>query len=709
MSKWTKTASDEPCCSTEARLARGTSLRALAFALLTLSALTLAACGSKTNDTTLGGESHFLSDCGDGCTNGLECVGGVCTKQCNDADECEDLASDSVSCTSAGDLGARVCDVECTRDTDCESLGSSHACDSGFCRGGADSSSDDDDGSDDEADDETSADDDDVDAGGCVVDGTTYELGESFDCADGCNTCTCTAQGIGSTMIACGVDDDATPSDGCSLNGETYRLGDVFDCPDECNTCTCTPEGIQTTEMDCEPSPTGQCVDGDETYDVGDSWRCSDGCNSCACIEDGEILQTAAECGPGEGCTVDGEFFETNALVPCGNGCECFCNADGSVSDPDGCNEPTSPEQTFTEWESCGDDGACICDALERCEAAWFRENLALGSHDVRSCAVETDDCVVSAFEEEEGYGIGYECRIPLGSVVCDEEFTFDAIRDRCTRLYDCSLLLGDDCPERGSCDNLGASPPTDSDAGAGTDDSTPGDDDTCSDDCESSGLTCCDGQCINAENDPFNCGGCGIVCAEGEMCNVGTCAEASCGDCADGEMCCLIMQGPWFVQCTAPDEGTCPVGCPLCECASPDTKIATPDGERDIATLRVGDVVYSVENEGIVEAPIAEVRQTAVFDHEVVQVELSNGRVLRISARHPTADGRNFGLLLSGQTLDGVEIVAAHPIPYAHPFTYDILPDTSTGLYFAEGVAIGSTLHEASMVQAEAAAGRPR
>src|SRR5690606_22538390 len=123
--------------------------------------------------------------------NGLECVGDVCTKECSGSDECDDLASDSVSCTSAGDLGARVCDVECTGDADCESLGASHVCVSGFCRGGTAGSSDDgDDSNDDDADDETNSNDDADDApppNGCVVDGTTYELGESFDCADGCN------------------------------------------------------------------------------------------------------------------------------------------------------------------------------------------------------------------------------------------------------------------------------------------------------------------------------------------------------------------------------------------------------------------------------------------------------------------------------------------------------------------------------------------
>ena len=68
-------------------------------------------------------------------------------------------------------------------------------------------------------------------------------------------------------------------------------------------------------------------------------------------------------------------------------------------------------------------------------------------------------------------------------------------------------------------------------------------------------------------------------------------------------------------------------------------------------------------------------------------------GAVLEISANHPTADGRAFGALVPGDTLDQVEIVDVAVIPYEHPYTHDILPDSDTGIYYAGGVAIGSTL----------------
>jgi hypothetical protein len=135
-------------------------------------------------------------------------------------------------------------------------------------------------------------------------------------------------------------------------------------------------------------------------------------------------------------------------------------------------------------------------------------------------------------------------------------------------------------------------------------------------------------------------------------------------------------------------------VGCaPLCICASPTTPIATPDGDKPIASLKVGDVVYSVDG-GLVKAvPIVRTNRTPVTDHSVVHLQLASGAVLEISALHPTADGRRFADLRAGSSLDGVMITGARVIPYAFDATYDILPDSDTGAYFAGGVLVGSTL----------------
>lgn len=78
---------------------------------------------------------------------------------------------------------------------------------------------------------------------------------------------------------------------------------------------------------------------------------------------------------------------------------------------------------------------------------------------------------------------------------------------------------------------------------------------------------------------------------------------------------------------------------------------------------------------------------------HRVIEVALRDGATLHISAAHPTADGRTFGQLRAGDWLGGREVTSTAVVPYAHDATYDILPDSDTGTYFAGGALIGSTL----------------
>jgi hypothetical protein len=127
--------------------------------------------------------------------------------------------------------------------------------------------------------------------------------------------------------------------------------------------------------------------------------------------------------------------------------------------------------------------------------------------------------------------------------------------------------------------------------------------------------------------------------------------------------------------------------------CAAPDTPIATPSGHRPIATLRPGDLVYSIDHGSPVIAPIRAVNRVPAPHHSVVHVRLAGGATLDISPAHPTADGRTFAELRPGDFLDGVAIDSVSLVPYEHSFTYDILPDSDTGAYFAAGVLIGSTL----------------
>jgi hypothetical protein len=139
--------------------------------------------------------------------------------------------------------------------------------------------------------------------------------------------------------------------------------------------------------------------------------------------------------------------------------------------------------------------------------------------------------------------------------------------------------------------------------------------------------------------------------------------------------------------QCTG-DTCTSP-----CRCAAPDTPIATPGGYAPIASLRVGDLVYSVHRGELRAVPIRGVSRVPVEGHLVVRTTLADGTVLRISPRHPTADGRVFADLRPGNVVDRSVIADVALVPYDGAYTHDILPDSETGTYVAGGVLIGSTL----------------
>jgi hypothetical protein len=102
---------------------------------------------------------------------------------------------------------------------------------------------------------------------------------------------------------------------------------------------------------------------------------------------------------------------------------------------------------------------------------------------------------------------------------------------------------------------------------------------------------------------------------------------------------------------------------------------------------------VYSVDDLAIVAVPIVAVHRQPAQGHAVPRIRLDDGHELEVSSGHPTADGRTFGDLAPGDRLGERTITGVTYAAYRHPFTYDILPNSSSGTYFAAGALIGSTL----------------
>jgi hypothetical protein len=186
------------------------------------------------------------------------------------------------------------------------------------------------------------------------------------------------------------------------------------------------------------------------------------------------------------------------------------------------------------------------------------------------------------------------------------------------------------------------------------------------------------------------------------------TCDLGDLTSCGAGMACCAVGRcGPVIRdqgQCETadPKTGGCaeckcasqPGGCPICN--SPDTPIATPDGERAVADLREGDLVYSMDHGQLVAVPVLATGSMRVFNHAVARIVLDNGRTLEISGSHPTGDGRRLDALQPGDSLGDVHVQSIELVPYEHERTYDILPGSDSGTYIAGGALIGSTLFRA-------------
>ena len=138
------------------------------------------------------------------------------------------------------------------------------------------------------------------------------------------------------------------------------------------------------------------------------------------------------------------------------------------------------------------------------------------------------------------------------------------------------------------------------------------------------------------------------------------------------------------------------PSGRPPCPiCLARGTRIATPYGETAVEDLKVGDIVWTLDAAGArVALPLVDIGSTSIAGtHRVVRLRLGDGRAVEVSPGHPTADGRKVGDLRESDDYDGAVVVSAELVPYAGGATFDVLPAGASGMYWANGVRLGSTI----------------
>jgi hypothetical protein len=109
----------------------------------------------------------------------------------------------------------------------------------------------------------------------------------------------------------------------------------------------------------------------------------------------------------------------------------------------------------------------------------------------------------------------------------------------------------GDGVPAEDDCDDGCA------DVHPGAEESCNGRDDDCDGRADEEGCaigSCCAGACVRTDEDPGNCGGCGVSCDDGDFCTADRCEGGACLNeaCGPGTDCCVA--GPCYECCADAD-----------------------------------------------------------------------------------------------------------------------------------------------------------
>ncbi len=118
-----------------------------------------------------------------------------------------------------------------------------------------------------------------------------------------------------------------------------------------------------------------------------------------------------------------------------------------------------------------------------------------------------------------------------------------------------------------------------------------------------------------------------------------------------------------------------------------------------NVKEVKIGMRVWSqnARGEKIVGTVIRVSKTLVPKTHRVIHLVLSDKREAWVSPGHPTVNGAPVGSLRPGDSYDGATVVSVELVPYQDGYTYDLLPDSDTGSYWANGIRLGSTLAKVS------------
>lgn len=185
-------------------------------------------------------------------------------------------------------------------------------------------------------------------------------------------------------------------------------------------------------------------------------------------------------------------------------------------------------------------------------------------------------------------------------------------------------------------------------------------------------------------------------ISSDGKTCNGSN--DTSCGSGYE----CIQKCGPPVVRagdsvpgyyCELSEIAKKPRMCPIC--LASNTNIDTPTGPINVTKISTGTLVWSLNehDEKIVATVISIARTSVSKTHQVIHLVLADKREIWVSPNHPTVTGQTVGALRTGDKYDGSRITKINLVSYWDDATYDILPDSFTGDYLANGIWLGSTL----------------